>query len=29
MFQINHQVFITKTNNRKQFHVEYKLLQAH
>ena len=28
MFQINHEAFIIKINNRKHLHVEFKLLQA-
>ena len=28
MFQINHEAFITKINNRKHLHVELKLLQT-
>ena len=28
MFQINHEVFIAKINNRKHLHVELKLLQT-
>ena len=28
MFKINHEVFITKINNKKHIHVERKLLQT-
>ena len=28
MFQIKHESFVTKTKNKKQFHVEFKLLQV-
>ena len=28
MFQINYEALITKINNKKHFHVEFKLLQA-